>query len=64
MKGWPLDMQPQRQDAHRAIVSSGLVCSSLCSFTMARAQIDSVRWLAGDRYTVFAVHLQIRPTLV
>lgn len=39
--GWPLEMQPMRQDAHRAIVSSGLVFSSLCSGTMAKAQINS-----------------------
>lgn len=62
--GWPLEMQPQRQDAHRAIVSSGLVFSSLCSITMAKTQINSIWWLVGYSYTVGATHIQIRPILV
>lgn len=44
--GWPLEIQPQRQEAHRAIVSSGLVFSALCSITKAKAQINSIWWLA------------------
>lgn len=47
--GWPLEMQPQRHDAHRAIVSSGLVFSSLCSITGAKAQINSIWWLEGGQ---------------
>ena len=62
--GWPLEMQPQRQDAHRAIVSSALVFSSLCSITGAKAQINSIWWLAGEGYTVGAAHIQIHPTVV
>lgn len=48
---WPLEMQSQRHDAHRAIVSSGLVCSSLCSTIRAKTQINSIWWLKGDSYT-------------
>lgn len=44
--GWPLEIQPQRQEAHRAIVSSGLVFSALCSITIAKTQINSIWWLA------------------
>lgn len=62
--GWPLEMQPQRHDAHRAIVSSGLVFSSLCSITRAKAQINSIWWLAGDSYAVGAAHIQTHWTLV
>lgn len=61
---WPFEMQPQRHDAHRAIVSLGLVFSSLCSTTMAKAQINSIWWLAGDSYTVGVAQIQIHPTLV
>lgn len=40
--GWPLQMQPRRQHAHRAIVWPGLAFSLLCSITMSEAEIDSV----------------------
>lgn len=62
--GWPLEMQPQRHDAHRAIVSLGLVFSSLCPITRAKAQINSIWWLAGDNYAVGAAHIQMHSTLV
>lgn len=61
--GWPLQMQPQRQDAHRAFVPPGLVFSSLFTMTESEAQIDSIWWLLGDSYTVGAAHLQIHPNI-
>lgn len=44
-----LEMQPQRQDAHRAIVSCRLsIQLTLLSIARAKAQINSIWWPAGD----------------
>lgn len=54
---WLSEMHSHRLDPHRAIVSSVLVFSSLCSINGAKAQSNSIRWLWEDGYTAGAAHI-------
>lgn len=58
-EGWPLEKQPQKQDAHRAFVSQALVFAPSSRLRLKSIQYGGWR---GDSYTEGAA--QTHPALV